>query len=218
MPEKNLVKKKKILIAENDTTNLEFLKLMLSKLGFEIFEAGDGEEAISIVENEELDLVLTNTMLPKVSGWEILKTIRADKRLQVVPVIFLSDIDNVIETVEAYELGVEDFITKPFNFSVMLVRIRSALRKKEFYEKVTLIEKQLLHNYKTGKEIKIYADKLLNDIKNLKEELAPLKNRQTDKQIELIEETFIALQKSLSTYLPESEEPVKSTNDKGNNC
>jgi len=204
MAEKNS-SKKKILLAENEAINLEFLELMLSKLGFEVFATGDGGEAINILNSEELDLVLTNTMLPKVSGWEILKTVRSNAQLQVIPVLFLSDIDNVKEKVEAYELGVEDFITKPFNFSVMLVRIRSALRKKELYEKVEQSETKLTTINKFEKEVKTSVTKLLNEIKDLKKELSSTNNEQLVVKAHLIEQSIGAFKKRLSTYLLEDE-------------
>jgi len=204
MTEKNSFKKK-ILLAENEAVSLEFLGLMLSKLGYEVFETGDGEEAINILNNEELDLVLTNTMLPKVSGWEILKTVRSNAQLQVIPVIFLSDIDNVKEKVEAYELGIEDFITKPFNFSLVIVRIRRALQRKELYEKVEQSGKQLAMINKFEKEAKISVNKFLSEIKDLKKELSSTNNEQLVKKAALVEQSISSFKKMLSTYLLEDE-------------
>jgi DNA-binding response OmpR family regulator len=126
-------KRKRILIADNDEYNLEFLELMLSKLGFDVEKAEAGPAALEKIRQKKADFALINTILPGMSGWEILKTVKADAQCAAVQVIMLSDIDNVKEKVECYELGAEDYITKPLSFSVLLAKIRSAIRNKELY-------------------------------------------------------------------------------------
>jgi DNA-binding response OmpR family regulator len=148
-----MTERKKILIAENEELNLDFLELMMSKLGFEVEKAADGQLVLKIIKHDKIDLVLINTILPEVSGWEILKNIKNDAKLSGIPVILLSDMDNVKEKVEAYELGAEDFITKPFNFSVLLSRIRSALRKRELFVQIALREERLIIAEKLGLKI-----------------------------------------------------------------
>ncbi|MDR3301501.1 MAG: response regulator [Spirochaetaceae bacterium] len=157
-----MTERKKILIAENEELNLEFLELMLSKLGFAVERADEGTLLLKIIKREKIDLVLINTILPEVSGWEILKTIKNDAKLSGIPVILLSDMDNVKEKVEAYELGAEDFIAKPFNFSVLLSRIRSALRKRELFLQIALRQERLLLAEKVGLEINGRLKELIN--------------------------------------------------------
>ncbi|MDR2467572.1 MAG: response regulator [Spirochaetaceae bacterium] len=125
--------RKKILVADTEELNLEFFELMLSKLGFEVVKADDGQSALEKIRQKTIDLALVNTILPRLSGWEILKTVKADKNLAALQVILLSDIDNLKEKVESYELGAEDYICKPFNFSVLLAKIHQTMRSKDFY-------------------------------------------------------------------------------------
>ncbi|MDR2509032.1 MAG: response regulator [Spirochaetaceae bacterium] len=122
-----------ILIADNEELNLEFFDLMLTKLGFKVEKAEDGHIALEKIRQKNIDFALINTILPKVSGWEILKAIKTDPHLEHVQVILISDIDNLKERVECYELGGESYISKPFNFSVILAKIRQAMRAKHFY-------------------------------------------------------------------------------------
>ena len=126
-------KRKRILIADNDEYNLEFLELMLSKLGFDVEKAEDGPAALEKIRQKKVDFALINTILPGMSGWNVLKTVKGDAALAAVQIIMLSDIDNVKEKVECYEHGAEDYITKPLSFSVLLAKMRSAIRNKELY-------------------------------------------------------------------------------------
>lgn len=125
--------RKRILIADNEELNLEFFELMLSKLGFEVERAVDGQIALDKIRQKKIDLALINTILPRLSGWDILKAAKADPELAAVQIILISDIENIKEKVEAYERGAEYYITKPFNFSVLLAKLRQAIKAKEFY-------------------------------------------------------------------------------------
>jgi DNA-binding response OmpR family regulator len=82
-------------------------------------------------------------VLPKVSGWEILKAVKADPKTAVIPVLLMSEIDDVKEIVEAFEIGADDYILKPFNFSVVLARIRAALRNSVLFSQLSTREKRL---------------------------------------------------------------------------
>ncbi|MDR2480820.1 MAG: response regulator [Spirochaetaceae bacterium] len=126
-------KRKTIIIADNEEPNLELIDIMLSKLGFEIEKTTDGKNALEKIKQKKFDLALINTILPKVSGWEILREIKSNADLSEMQVILLTDIENVKEKAESYDLGAEDYITKPFNFSILAAKIRSVLRNKDFY-------------------------------------------------------------------------------------
>jgi DNA-binding response OmpR family regulator len=120
--------KRKILIACDDPVNLDFFSLTLPKLGYAVEKASNGNEALEKIRGNPPDLVLLETVLPGLSGWSILKALKADDNLSGVPVILLSDIIDVKDKVEAFDQGAEDYITKPFNFSEVLVRVSAALR------------------------------------------------------------------------------------------
>jgi DNA-binding response OmpR family regulator len=143
-----MINRKKILIADHDALNLDFFDLMLSKLGFIVEKAQDGHEALGKITNVQEhgypDLIIINTVLPKVSGWEILKAAKADPKTALIPVLLMSEIDDVKEIVEAFELGADDYILKPYNFSVVLARIRSALRNTVLFSQLSTREKRLV--------------------------------------------------------------------------
>lgn len=137
--------RKRILVAESEELDLEFFEVMFNKLGFVMERAGDGQAALDKMKQKRIDLALVNTILPRLSGWEVLKRIKEDPALDFVQVILLSDIGNAREKVEAYTLGAEDYIVKPFSFPVLLAKIQQSLRAKDFYIELgkQLAEKKL---------------------------------------------------------------------------
>jgi DNA-binding response OmpR family regulator len=135
--------RKKILIVDDEKINLEFFEVMLSKLGFIVEEADDGVEALEKVKRFYPDLILLDNIMPRMSGWEVTKILKNDPKYQEIPIIMLSALDDVKDKVEGFELGVDDYITKPFNFSEVLARIRAVLRNRELFAQIAVRESRL---------------------------------------------------------------------------
>ena len=134
---------KKILIVDDDPVNLEFFQLMLSKLGFEVQEANDGLDALEKLKKFRPDLILLDNIMPRMSGWELTKTLKQDQKFMDIPIIMFSALDDVKDKLAGFELGVDDYITKPFNFSEVLARIRTTLRNRELFTQIALREARL---------------------------------------------------------------------------
>jgi DNA-binding response OmpR family regulator len=134
---------KKILIVDDDPVNLEFFQLMLSKLGFTVEEACDGLDALEKLKKFHPDLILLDNIMPRMSGWELTKTLKQDAKYRDIPVIMFSALDDVKDKLAGFELGVDDYITKPFNFSEVLARIRTTLRNRELFTQIALREARL---------------------------------------------------------------------------
>jgi DNA-binding response OmpR family regulator len=147
--------RKKILIIDDEYINLEFFEVMLSKLGFLVEKAGDGEEGLEKVKNFLPDLILLDNIMPKMSGWELTKFLKGNPKYREIPIIMLSALDDVKDKVEGFELGVDDYITKPFNFSEVLARIKAVLRNRELFAQIVARESRLN-----------LAEELSNDIKS----------------------------------------------------
>ncbi|MFW6343175.1 MAG: response regulator transcription factor [Sediminispirochaetaceae bacterium] len=138
--------KTKVLIVDDEPVNLDFFDVMLSKLGFEVETAEDGEEALERLETYTPNLIILDNVMPKLTGWQVTRLLKKDplyKKFRDIPVIMFSAMDDVKDKVEGFELGVEDYITKPFNFSEVLARIRAVLRGREIYNKLLAKEKKL---------------------------------------------------------------------------
>ena len=133
----------KILIADDEPTYLDFFDLMLSKLGFNVEKAKDGQEALDKVKKFLPDLILLDNIMPRMTGFEVTRILKNDPKYRGIPIVMLSALDDVKDKVEGFELGIADYITKPFNFSEVLARIRAVLRSRELYAQIVLRESRL---------------------------------------------------------------------------
>jgi len=134
-----MAEKTKILIVDDEPVNLDFFELMLGKLGFEVVTAEDGEEALDTIGGFKPDLIILDNVMPKLSGWQVTRLLKTDetyKEFKDIPIIMFSAMDDVKDKVEGFELGIEDYITKPFNFSEVLARIRAVLRSNKLYMQI----------------------------------------------------------------------------------
>jgi len=138
--------RKKILIVDDEQINLEFFDVMLSKLGFTVEKAENGVEALEKVQRFFPDLIILDNIMPKMSGWEVTKTLKNNPdyaNYKDIPIIMFSAMDDVKDKVEGFELGVDDYITKPYNFSEVLARIRAVLRNRELFAQIAARESRL---------------------------------------------------------------------------
>ena len=123
-------KKIKILVVDDQEINRDLFDVMFSKLGFEVDRAKDGVEALEKAKKFFPDVILLDIIMPSMSGWEVTKTLRADPKYKDIAIVMLSALGDVKEKVAAFEMGADDYITKPFNFSEVLARIRALLRNR----------------------------------------------------------------------------------------
>ncbi|MCG8348663.1 MAG: response regulator transcription factor [Chloroflexales bacterium] len=103
----------------------------LEQNGFAVLLATDGNTALQMLRREFPDLLVLDLMLPDKDGWEITRTIRADRRLAAIPIIMLTARVDDMDKVIGLELGADDYITKPFNGREVVARVRALLRRRE---------------------------------------------------------------------------------------
>lgn len=155
--------KKRILLVDDEQINLEFFDVMLTKLGFAIEKAENGQEALEIVKRWKPDLILLDNVMPKLSGWEvtrILKTSEDYREYSEIPIIMFSAMDDVKDKVEGLELGADDYITKPFNFSEVLARIRVVLRTRELVGQIERREERIRVSEEIAARVLDFVDSL----------------------------------------------------------
>ena len=131
-------KKRRVLIADDEDVNREFFDIMLGNLGFVVDKAEDGEKTLEFIKKNNPDIIIIDDMLPVISGWQVTKTLKNDPSYQKysdIPVIMLSKMVDTEAIVEGFELGVDDYIRKPFSFAVVYARIKAALRNREMMYK-----------------------------------------------------------------------------------
>lgn len=167
--------RKKILIVDDEQINLEFFDVMLSKLGFQIRKAENGIEALEAVKSFSPDLIILDNIMPKMSGWEVTRLLKNDEEYQQwaeVPIIMFSAMDDVKDKVEGFELGVDDYITKPYNFSEVLARIRAVLRNRELFAQIAARESRLEIEEGLNNEITNFIGVLKSSLGELSERIS----------------------------------------------
>ncbi len=118
----------RLLIAEDEKHLNKTISERLTKIGYSIDNCFDGEDALYYIENTHYDGIILDVMMPKLNGFEVLKTIRQKKIL--TPVLMLTAKDSDEDIIEGLDLGANDYLTKPFSFEVLCARIRAMLRVK----------------------------------------------------------------------------------------
>lgn len=117
----------KILMVDDEERMRKLVKDFLTIKGYRVLEAGDGEQAIDIFFKEkDISLVILDVMMPKMDGWETCKTIR---RYSQVPIIMLTARSEERDELLGFELGVDEYITKPFSPKILVARIEAILRR-----------------------------------------------------------------------------------------
>ena len=113
-----------ILLAEDEKTILNILKNYFETEGFLVFTAQNGQDAIDIFKDEKIDLVILDVMMPKLSGFEVAKMIRASSNVPIIIMTALNDEDNILK---GYSLLIDDYVTKPFNPKVLVANANNLL-------------------------------------------------------------------------------------------
>ncbi len=119
---------KKVLIVDDEKPIVEILKINLQKEGYVVFEAYDGEEAVSKAMTINPDLILLDVMLPKLDGFSVCKKIREKSS---VPILMLTAREEELDKILGLELGADDYITKPFSIRELMARVKANMRRTE---------------------------------------------------------------------------------------
>lgn len=119
---------RKVLVVDDEKPISDIIRFNLTKEGYHIITAFDGEEALQQMKAEQPDLVLLDVMLPRLDGFQVLKKIREGSQ---VPVIMLTAKEEEVDKVLGLELGADDYITKPFGMRELIARVKANLRRTE---------------------------------------------------------------------------------------
>lgn len=117
---------KSILIVDDEQPIVDILAFNLKNEGYKIFEANDGEKAVEIVKNEDIDMVLLDVMIPKMDGLLVCKEIKKDFN---IPILMISAKGDESDKIEGLDIGADDYITKPFSVKELIARVKANLRK-----------------------------------------------------------------------------------------
>lgn len=122
----------RILIADDNPQGVELLEAYLGENEYAIRTAADGEETLEVVKQWHPDLILLDIMMPKLSGFEVCKRLRADAATRETAVLMVTALDQPSDIDRAVDAGTNDFLTKPINKSELLLRVRSLLKTRQY--------------------------------------------------------------------------------------
>src|SRR4030043_616289 len=118
---------RKILIVDDEEVIRKFLRIHLVKLGYEVTEAADGEQAIEQLGGDAFDLLICDILMPKKDGWEVIKEVKSDPKTKDIPVIVLTAKNEDTDMFRGYDMGANYYMTKPFTKSQLLYGLRMML-------------------------------------------------------------------------------------------
>lgn len=118
-----------ILIVDDDAAIREMVRLVLERNGYTVLESGDCIQARQLLSVREPDLILLDWMLPGLSGYEFVRSLRNNREQRNIPVIMLTARDREQEKIAALEAGADDYVSKPFSVKELIARIRAVLRR-----------------------------------------------------------------------------------------
>lgn len=133
----------KILVVDDESRMRKLVKDFLTKYGFLVIEAADGSEAMDkFYEHKDIALVILDVMMPKMDGWEVCKEIRTTSK---VPIIMLTARGDEKDELKGFELGVDEYISKPFSPKILVARVEAILRRSQNKEEDNILEFAGIH-------------------------------------------------------------------------
>jgi len=124
-----------ILVVDDNALNVEAITRRLERDGFHTYKAESGLQALQILENFSVDLVLLDVMMPEMDGYEVLGKLKQTEKWQHIPVIMVSALDEEDSVVRCIENGADDYLTKPINSVLLRARVNNSLNKKRLYDR-----------------------------------------------------------------------------------
>jgi class 3 adenylate cyclase/CheY-like chemotaxis protein len=161
-----------VLVVDDQPANLRLLDAILTPRGYDVRRAASGEEALGVVEADEVDLVLLDIVMPGMDGYEVCRRIRGDSESAYLPVVMLTASGDE-QKIKALEAGADDFLTKPIDQSELLARVASLARVKRYQDTIKKQAEQLAewnHELETRVEAQVFQ---LQRLERLRRFLAP---------------------------------------------
>lgn len=118
-----------VLVADDDAWILRMVATVLEKRGYSVETAVDGEDALARALARTPDLLITDVMMPKMDGWSLVRQLRSHAELAMLPVIFLTALSSEDDRIRGFRLGADDYVTKPFRFEELDLRVAKTLRR-----------------------------------------------------------------------------------------
>lgn len=159
----------KILVVDDDSAINELIKVNLEINGYEVVQAFNGIEGFAKAKQEEPSLIILDVMMPEVDGYTVAQRIRQCQEIAETPIIMLTALSELKDKVNGFNIGVDDYLTKPFEIDELLVRVRAVLKRTKQIPKSTAVRELL-----TYKEITLLPETYSVQINDKIQKLTPI--------------------------------------------
>lgn len=159
-------------MVDDEPANVNLLRSYLESNNYKIVGAYSGEEALEKAFTQLPDLVLLDVMMPGISGFEVCRCLKSDKRTQLTPVVILTALQDFQSKIQGLEVGADDFLSKPFNLTELLTRVRNLLRVKHLTDQLERTESVIFALARAVEAKDFYTKEHLQRIANYAERMA----------------------------------------------
>ena len=148
----------KIMVVDDESRMRKLVRDFLTREGYKVIEAGDGEEAVDLFyANRDVALIILDVMMPKMDGWQTCREIRAESK---VPIIMLTAKGDEQDELRGFELGVDEYISKPFSPKILVARVEAILRRSGKAEAEEMLSAGGIEINKTAHEVSVDGKKI----------------------------------------------------------
>ena len=148
----------KIMVVDDESRMRKLVRDFLDREGYKVIEAADGEEAVDLFyENRDVALIILDVMMPKMDGWQTCREIREESK---VPIIMLTAKGDEQDELKGFELGVDEYISKPFSPKILVARVEAILRRSGKVEEEELLSAGGIEINKTAHEVSVDGKKI----------------------------------------------------------
>lgn len=134
-----------ILIVDDHENIRKLIDIYLKREGFNTFHAGNGEEALDVIDKHKIDLIVLDIMMPIMDGYELTKELRDSG--YIIPILMVTAKDTYPDKKQGFDLGIDDYITKPIDMEELVLRVKALLRRARIYEDKKLYVKDIVLDY-----------------------------------------------------------------------
>ena len=159
----------KILVIDDDKAINELIKINLELQGYKIVQAYNGTEGFALAKQESPELIVLDVMMPEVDGFTVAQRIRQSEEISDTPIIMLTALSELNNKVNGFNIGVDDYLTKPFEVEELIVRVRALLKRTKKIPKTSAVRDLLSY-----KEITLIPESYSVQIKDTVQKLTPI--------------------------------------------